>query len=166
VKSIAMQEAYESRVVCGLNDYRFRASLYFEHLSISPDEATAALDRMPASTRRHGQPRTRPDGSSLGGVVQGNHWAADLAIVPGHDIPDFLAEFVDRLSAGSLKWMRRVADTGGCISVFFGIFADRLCDFEIPPVIFRKLGDAGVTIRFDFYGSNQEAEPGVGADSR
>ena len=160
-----MRHASESRVREGLNDYRFKASLYVEHPVIGPEEATKALGLEPASVRRNGQPRLLPNGARLDGFVKGNHWAADLEIAAGQDIPEFLVDFIERLPTEASDWMRMVADTGGCVSVFIGIFADRCCDFEIPPASLRKLGNAGVAIRFDFYGRNGQAEPGDAADS-
>jgi|688.fasta_scaffold643140_1 hypothetical protein len=161
-----MRHASESRVQEGLNDYRFKASLYVEHPTIAPEEATKALGLEPASVRHDGQPRLRPDGSPLTGVVKGNHWAAGLEIAAGQDIPAFLIDFFERLPAEACDWMRMVADTGGCVSMFLGVFADGCCDFEIPPASLRKLGNAGVAIRFDFYGRNGQAEPSDAMDSR
>jgi hypothetical protein len=161
-----MQGACESRVLEGLNDYRFKATLHVEHPSISPDEATATLALSPTSVRRNGEPRILPNGSRAEGAVRGNYWAAELEITPGRDIPAFLLEFVDGLPVEVVGWMRKVSDTGGSVSVFLGIFADGLCDFEIPPGILRKLGDAGVTTRFDFYGKDKHAEQSLAAESR
>ena len=161
-----MRHASESRVQEGLNDYRFKASLYVEHPTISPDEATKALGVEPASVRHDGQPRLRPDGLPLAGVVKGNHWAADLGIVAGQDIPAFLLDVIERLPAEATRWTRMVADTGGCVSLFLGVFADRCCDFEIPAASLRILGNAGVAIRFDFYGNGGKAEPTDAMDSR
>ena len=166
VNNVPMRHASESRVQEGLNDYRFKASLYVEHPTIAPEEATKALGLEPASVRHDGQPRLRPDGSPLTGVVKRNLWAADLGIVDGQDIPAFLLDFIERLPAEATRWMRMVADKGGCVSLFLGLFADRCCDFEIPAAILRMFGDAGVAIRFDFYGNGGTAEPPDAMDSR
>ena len=120
----------------------------------------------PASVRRNGQPRLLPNGELLDGFVKGNHWATDLEIAAGQDIPAFLVDFIERLPAEACEWMRMVTDTGGSVSVFLGIFADRCCDFEIPAASLRKLGNAGVAIRLDFYGRNGQAEPPDPMDSR
>jgi hypothetical protein len=87
LSNIPMRQASGSRVQEGLNDYRFKASLNVEHPAIGPEEATKSLGLEPASVRHDGQPRLRPDGSRLDGVVKGNHWAADLEIAAGQDIP-------------------------------------------------------------------------------
>ena len=163
---IPMRHPSESRVREGLNDYRFQASLSVEHPAIGPDEATKALGLEPASVRHHGQPRLRPDGSPLPGVVKGNHWAADLKIVTGQDIPAFLLDFIEHLPAEATEWMRMVTDTGGCVSLFLGVFADGCCDFEIPAAILGMLGNAGVAIRLDFYRNCGKAEPPNAMDSR
>ena len=161
-----MRHPSESRVQEGLNDYRFKASLSVEHPAIGPDEATKALGLEPASVRHHDQPRLRPDGSPLPGVVTGNHWAADLKIATGQDIPAFLLDFIEHLPAEATGWMRMVADTGGCVSLFLGVFADGCCDFEIPAAILGMLGNAGVAIRLDFYRNCGKAEPPNAMDSR
>jgi len=166
VNKVPMRHVSESRVQEGLNDYRFKASLYVEHPTISPEGAAKSLGLEPASVCHDGQPRLRPDGSPLAGVVKGNHWAADLGIVAGQDIPAFLLDFIERLPAEATRWMRMVADTGGCVYLFLGVFADRCCDFEIPAAILRMLGNAGVAIRFDFYGNVRKAEPPDAMDSR
>ena len=142
----------ESRVTAGLNDYRFVASLHVQHPSVGPDEVTAALRRNPKSVKRNGERRRRPDGGLLTGNYDDNHWSADLDIVAGHDVSEFLAELVNTQISHATDFTRRIDDTGGCVTVFIGVFADRLCDFEIPAPTLRQLGNAGITARLDYYG--------------
>jgi hypothetical protein len=73
IHNAPMRYATETRVQEGLNDYRFKASLYVGHPVIRPDEATKALGLEPASVRRNGQPRLLPNGELLDGFVKGNH---------------------------------------------------------------------------------------------
>ena len=119
--NVPMRQASESRVQEGLNAYRFKASLYVEHPAIGPDEATKALGLEPASVRHDGQPRLRPDGSRLDGVVKGNHWAADLEIAAGQDIPAFLIDFFERLPAEAVigcEWLRIPVAACPCFSEY------------------------------------------------
>lgn len=141
----------ESRVVEGLNDYRFVASLLFRHPSIDPDELTDAFGVCPKRTRRRGE---RP------GPYDDNYWTAELEVVAGHNVPEFLQEFVDSLSPSAKSLTRRIDDTGGEVTVFIGLFATRLCDFEIFASTLRDLGNAGISVRLDYYkrGGDDTAE--------
>ncbi len=146
----------ESRVTAGLNDFRFVASLHVRHPSVDPNEVTAALKMKPRSVKRRGERRQRPDGGLLTGHYDENHWAVDLDIVAGQDVPEFLQDLIDAQIAHAMDLTRRIDDTGGAVSVFIGVFADRLCDFEIPAATLRLLGDAGVSVRLDYYGVGNE----------
>lgn len=141
----------ESRVIVGLNDYRFVASLHVQHKSIPLEEITESLGLTPRRVRRQGEPRSSPKGSLLSGVFDANHWSTDLLITAGHDIDQFLMELVSSTLKDSLEFTRRIDETGGSICVFLGVFATRLCDFEIQPETLRRLGSAGVSVRFDYY---------------
>ena len=147
-----MTASSESRVTAGLNDYRFVVSLHVEHPSISPDEMTGALKQDPTSVRRRGEKRRRPDGGLLTGVYDENHWNTELEIVAGHDVSEFLADLVDTQISHAADFTRQIDDTDGCVTVFIGVFADRLCDFEIPASTLRRLGNAGISVRLDYYG--------------
>lgn len=146
----------ESRVIEGLNDYQFVASLHVRHPSIDPDEVTAALGICPKRTRRCGE---RYSGQP-GGYFDANHWAAELEIVAGHNVPEFLEDFVDSLSLPAKSLTRRIDETGGEVTVFIGLFANRLCDFEIFASTLRDLGNAGISVRLDYYkpGGDDTAE--------
>ncbi len=151
LRSSNMPARSESRVTSGLNDYRFVASLHVQHPSVDPDEVTAALKLAPRSVKRRGERRRRPDGGLLTGHYDENHWSVDLDIVAGHDVPEFLQDLIDSQMPHAMNLTRRIDDTGGAVSVFIGLFADRLCDFEIPASTLRLLGDAGVSVRLDYY---------------
>ncbi len=142
----------ESRVTAGLNDYRFVASLHVEHPSVDPDEVTSTLKREPKTSKRRGEQRRRPDGGLLTGTYGKNHWSADLDIVSGHDVPEFLDDLADTWTSHAVDLTRHIDDTGGSVTVFIGVFADRLCDFEIPASTLRRLGNAGISVRLDYYG--------------
>ena len=146
----------ESQVTSGLNDYRFAASLHVQHPSMDPDEVTATLKWEPKSIKRNGEQRHSPDGSLLTGYYDGNHWSADLEIVAGHDIPEFLRNLIDTQMRHAVEFTRRIDNTGGSVTVFIGVFAERLCDFEVPASTLRLLGDAGVSVRLDYYGIGSE----------
>jgi hypothetical protein len=111
---------------------------------------TAALKLEPRSVKRRGERRRRPDGGLLTGNYDENHWSVDLEIVAVHDVPDFLRNLIGSQMPHAMDLTRRIDDTGGSVSVFIGVFADRLCDFETSTL--RRLGDAGVSVRLDYYG--------------
>ncbi|REJ97756.1 MAG: DUF4279 domain-containing protein [Planctomycetota bacterium] len=156
----------ESRVTAGLNDYRFVASLHVQHPSIDPADVTAALKQEPNSVKRRGEKRRRPDGSLLTGNYDENHWSADLEIVAGHDLPKFLHNLTDAQMRHAMDLTRRIDDTGGSVTVFIGVFADRLCDFEIPASTLRRLGNAGISVRLDYYGNADTSETAEQTDER
>ncbi|QDU75901.1 hypothetical protein Pan97_29430 [Bremerella volcania] len=146
----------ESLVTAGLDDYRFVASLHVQHPSVDPNEVTVALKQEPKSVKRRGERRRRPDGDLLTGNYDENHWSVDLEIVAGHDVPEFLRYLINTPTSDAMDLTRRIDDTGGSVTVFIGVFADRLCDFEIPASTLRQLGDAGVSVRLDYYGVSNE----------
>ncbi|MCA9191221.1 MAG: DUF4279 domain-containing protein [Planctomycetales bacterium] len=143
----------ESRVTAGLNDYRFVASLHVQHPSVDPNDVTAALKLNPKSVKRRGERRRKPDGGLLSGNYDENHWRANLEIVAGHNVSEFLQKLIDTQTPDAMALTRRIDDTGGSVSVFIGVFADRLCDFEIPASTLRLLGEAGISVRLDYYGA-------------
>lgn len=153
-----MQPRSESRVTVGLNDYRFVASLLVQHPNVDPEEVTVALNQEPESVKRRGERRRRPDGSLLTGTYDANYWRAYLEIVAGHNVPEFLHRLIEKQSPNALDLTRQIDDTGGSVTVFIGIFADRLCDFEIPASTLRLLGDAGISVRLDYYGTDDEPD--------
>ena len=166
-----MPARYESRVTEGNNDYRFVASLHVRHPSVDPDEITAALKQEPRSIRRRGERRRSPDGALLAGYYDGNYWSIDLKSVAGHDVSEFLHNLIYTQMPHATEFTRRIDDTGGSVSVFIGVFADGFCDFEIAAPTLRLLGGAGVSVRLDFYGADNDraresAEPPDAADSR
>ncbi len=142
----------KSHVVAGLNDYHFVASLHIQHASISPEQVTFALAIDPGSVKRRGEQRKTPDGKPLSGMYAENHWGADISIIHGHDVSEFLKDFVDRQKSSTIDLMRQIDDTGGSVSIFIGLFAKRCCDFEIPAATLRKLGNAGITVRLNYCG--------------
>jgi hypothetical protein len=152
LRAIDMPAQFESRITAGLNDYRFVASLHVQHPFVDPNEVTTALKLEPKSVKRRGEPRRKPDGALLTGNYDENHWSADLEIVAGHDVPEFLRNLIDVQMPHAVGLTRRIDDTGGSVSVFIGVFADRLCDFAMPASTLRRLGDAGVSVRLDYYG--------------
>lgn len=89
---------------------------------------------------------------TLTGNYDENHWSADLKIVAGHDVPEFLLNLIDAQMRQAVDLTRRIDDTGGAVTVFIGVFAVRLCDFEIPASTLRRLGDGGISVRLDYYG--------------
>lgn len=148
-----MASSFESRVVAGLNHYRLVASMHVRHPSVSPDEVSSSLGLEPKRVRRRGQQKCSPAGKLLNGTYTENYWTADLEILAGHDTSDFLNDLMDRRIGHAIDFTRRLDDTGGATSILVGLYADGGCDFEIPAATLRRLGDAGITVRFDFYGA-------------
>ncbi|TWU20041.1 DUF4279 domain-containing protein [Allorhodopirellula heiligendammensis] len=146
----------ESRVTAGLNDYRFVASLHVQHPLVEPNELTAAFKQEPKRVKRRGERRQRRDGGLLTRKYDENHWSIDLKIVAGHDVPEFLQNLINTQRSDAIDLTRRIDETGGSVSVFIGLFAEQLCDFEIPAATLRQLGDAGVSVRLDYYGVGNE----------
>ena len=108
--------------------------------------------------KRRGERRRRPDGGLLTGNYNENHWSADLEIVAGHDVSEFLRDLIDSHVPHASELTRKIDDTGGSATVFIGVFADRLCDFEIPASTLRRLGKAGISVRLDYYGVGKGAD--------
>lgn len=147
-----MASNFESLVTTGLNKYRFVASLHVQHPTVEPDQMTDGLKLSPKSVKRRGERRRRPDGELLLGTWDENQWRTDLEIVAGHDVSEFLNGFLGAQVSHATSFLRHIDDTGGRVTVFIGMFADGLCDFEIPAKILRQLGNAGVSVRLDYYG--------------
>jgi hypothetical protein len=115
------------------------------------------LKKYPKCVKRRGEQRRKPDGGLLTGTHDENHWSVDLEVVTGHDVGEFLTDLVDKQIAHATDFTRQIADTGGCVTVFIGVFADRLCDFELPASTLRLLGNAGLSVRLDYYGVDSGA---------
>jgi hypothetical protein len=146
-----MEKAPESRVVIGLNDYRFVASLHVRHPSITPDEITAVLSLEPKGIKRKGEQRQSPTGNPLAGCNPENHWRAELTPSPGQDVSEFLLGFIDEMSSESIQLTTQIESSGGSVMVFIGLFAKSCCDFEVPAATLRRLGNAGIAVRLDYY---------------
>ncbi|TWU20894.1 DUF4279 domain-containing protein [Bythopirellula polymerisocia] len=146
-----MPTRYRSRVTTGLNDYQFVASLHVQHPSVDPDEVTGTLKLDPKSIKRRGERRHRPDGGLLTGTYNENHWSADLEIVSGHDVSEFLEDLIDTQISHATNLTRQIDCTHGSVTVFIGVFAVGLCDFEIPASTLSRLGKAGISVRLDYY---------------
>ncbi len=43
---------------------------------------------------------------------------------------------------------------GAEISLFVGIFANRLCDDQFSPGLLKKLGELGIALRLDYYSND------------
>ncbi len=151
-----MSKQRASRVLAGMNDYRFVASLQIKHPTIEPSEITDALKLVPKTAKTRGDRRRRPVGGLQAGNYEDNYWTAELEIIDGHDIADFLLNLIDRQGESALEFTRRIYASGGSTSIFIGIFARSLCDFEIPACTLSKLGDAGIAVRLDYYGPERE----------
>lgn len=140
-----------SHVVAGLNDYRFVVSLHIMHPSVAPQSISAALGLTPKRTGCRGDQRRSPAGVLRAETYDANHWTADLPIQDGSDVAEFLTGFVDSQTHEARSLTRQIADTGGAVELFIGLFATRCCDFAIPPESLRLLGEAGITLRLDYY---------------
>lgn len=146
-----MASNFESLVTTGLNKYRFVASLHVQHPTVEPDQMTDGLRLIPKSVKRRGERRRRPD-ELLSGNWDENQWRTDLEIVAGHDVSEFLDDFIGVQVSHATSFLRHIDDTGGDVAIFIGVFADGLCDFEISAKILRQLGNAGISVRLDYYG--------------
>ncbi|MCA9236074.1 MAG: hypothetical protein KDA44_11420 [Planctomycetales bacterium] len=146
-----MNDADEyARYTAGLNDFRYRATLFFEHTVTTPDEVIARVELAPRQIRRIGEPRTTPRGNALNGLRSANHVSFELPTIDEASLDEFAGSIADRLEKHG-EFFRCFTASGGTIELFVGIFARRGCDTLFPPVLSRRLGELGVGLRLDYY---------------
>ena len=142
-----------SHVQTGLNDYEFVGSLSIGHPTIPPERIVDALKLPPTSTHRLGDQKTTPGGQPLTGTWQENHVTFRPPLQDGEDPQTFLKTLLGTLDESFIK---QIGETGGTADLFVGLFATHGCDFELPPTLLKRLGELGISIRFDYYHTGGE----------
>lgn len=154
-----MTDQLESRVTTGLNDFRIKSRLSVFHPSVAPTEVTSALQREPSRSHLRGEQRRTPGGKPLKGVYPSHYWFAELAIPRVADVAEYLEYFLGGLSADAIQLCRQIDESGGSVEIWVAMFVTQCCDNEIPAATLRKLGEAGITLRLDYYCDLHKDEP-------
>ncbi|WP_391540471.1 DUF4279 domain-containing protein [Rubripirellula lacrimiformis] len=134
----------------GLNDYRYVASLYIDHPTVDPDAITRGMPIKPDRICRIGDPKRTP----REGFYDRTHWSVKLQTPADGDVAEFLSMVFERLDS-SRALLTELADTGGRAEIFIGLFADRCCDFEMPPTLLANLASLSLGLRLDYYGPDR-----------
>ncbi|MEO8271187.1 MAG: DUF4279 domain-containing protein [Aureliella sp.] len=140
-----------TRVCVGLNDYRYEASLHIRHPTIDAEAISAAVPIAPRRVCRAGDQRRLPNGTLRDGYYDATYWSTDLHCPDGFDVSEFLKDLIAQLST-SEEFLFNLARTGGESEIFLGLYAERCCDFAMPPTLLGQLASLGLTLRLDFYG--------------
>ena len=139
-----------SRCVQGLNDYEYCLSLCVEGGNLPPETVTSLLGIEPKSSHIRGERRVNRKGVVQDDVWPSHYWSAPMPTVPDASLPDSVQALVSQLNARSIEFAKLSAE-GARISLFVGIFPNRLCDDEFPALLLLKLGELGIALRLDYY---------------
>jgi len=146
-----------TRVKVGLLDFEYSASLNIVHGDLDPEIASKSLNLVPSRSHRRGDPRQTPKGTPLEGVYTSGYWSVDLETRDGEDLADFLSRIAEQLQPAK-RYLRSIADDGGEVECFVGLFAKSLCDQILPARLLTQIGELGINLRLDYYSVPNKAE--------
>lgn len=142
-----------ARCVQGLNDYEYCFSFSVEGGKRSPEELTGIFGIEPTASHRQGEPRTTRGGKPRDGVWSGNYWSCEQPVVSGASVSESVDAFLVAMRPYSSE-LTSLVENGAELCLFVGLFANQLCDDQLPPSILRELGELGVALRLDYYSND------------
>ncbi|WP_146441918.1 DUF4279 domain-containing protein [Botrimarina colliarenosi] len=146
-----------SRCVRGLNDYEYCFSLHVEGGRFPREAVTSLVGIEPRSSHSRGERRVNRRGEVREGVWPSHYWSAPMPTVQDASLSESVQALVSRLKANSDPFAK-LSMEGARISLFVGIFSNRLCDDEFPATLLAELGQLGIALRLDYYG-NESVTP-------
>lgn len=138
-----------------MNAFKFKISLRFFGKSFDPHELSAQLGIEATYIRKIGERRITPKGTILDGVYDESYCSFDI----GRNAKEGLCEVLERAANSLLchkDLFHRIRGSGGRIEMFIGWFSSGNSGEVLPYDFMAKLGDLGIDLALDVYGSDSE----------
>ncbi|MBD8900356.1 DUF4279 domain-containing protein [Rhodanobacter sp. DHG33] len=140
-----------------MNTFKFRTSLRFFGKSFDPHELSTQLGIKATYEHKMGERRTTPKGAILNSVYDESYCLFDIASHP----KDGLHEVLDRTTNSLFchkDLFNSIRRCGDRIEIFVGWFSSGNSGEVLPYDLMAKLGELGIDLALDVYGSNSEIE--------
>jgi hypothetical protein len=126
-------------------------SIRISHPTWPAENITRLLTDKPEISRTVGEPRTTPKGQPLEGINRETHWIKSFDY-SGESVSKAIAAATNRYALFKDAF-HEIRETGGGVEFFIGWFFERNGGDVIPADLLRQVGDLGIDLSFDVYGS-------------
>jgi len=131
--------------------YRYKVTLRISHPSLRPEQITATLGVEPDRSWTVGQPRKTPKGSPLPGEYKNCYWSHSFPTPSDGELEAFVLGVLNSLSTHA-DTFRGVADTGGQVELFIGLFMEASnVELYFNTGLHAKCAELGVCLYLDIY---------------
>jgi hypothetical protein len=128
----------------------FNVSLFITHPDLDPEKISKALNLAPEQSTRAGSPRATPTGHPLTGTYRFSCWRYRLDTQTAVDLCPILESFIEQFQKHK-AFFHQIANEGGTVELFCGIFAAGNWDEVLSHALLGKLAALRVDLRLDVY---------------
>src|ERR1700690_2302356 len=134
-----------------MHQYRYKLSLRITHPDLEPQAISSTLGLVPEFSNKAGDLRKTPKGVALDGKYPNSYWCHEFTKQDGTSLSEYLLDTAKALDQHK-SFFTHIADTGGKIEFFVGMFMDGPNIGEtIACDILEQLNSLHIALSLDIY---------------